>query len=180
MAARHRVPPQVLDILLHLATERAVIEARRQTAVNLRRRKNEAAPLGQRNQLVHHFIGRQTLRLHPRRIGIAHRSNSEVEKFSVTCPPGRAQTANITNSEDLTCWGFWGDSGGLLLNNALSQPAVLGFKVCEIPDLSKDYFEFGFTSFPAEELDVWILTAKDQSDDFKRLTGYFRTKVNTG
>ena len=56
--AHHRVPPVVLDVRLELDAERAVVPHRSRPAVDLRRLENEAVPLAQRHELVHH-IGRK-------------------------------------------------------------------------------------------------------------------------
>jgi hypothetical protein len=50
----HRRPPCILEILLQLDTERAIIPDGAGPSVDLRALKNEAAPLGERHELVHH------------------------------------------------------------------------------------------------------------------------------
>ncbi len=49
----HGVPPAVLDVLLELDAEGAVVPDRTQAAVDLGRLEDEAAPLGERHELVH-------------------------------------------------------------------------------------------------------------------------------
>ena len=57
----------------------------------------------------------------------------------------------------------------------LSQTSAFGLKICEIPNFSEFDFEIGFTPFTSKELDIRILAAKNQGDDFKCFTGYFST-----
>jgi hypothetical protein len=51
--ADHRVPPAVLEILLELDAEGAVVPHRAGSAVDLGRLEDEAAPLGERHELFH-------------------------------------------------------------------------------------------------------------------------------
>ena len=50
----HRVPPAILDVLLELHTKRTVVPHRARATVDLGGLEDEAAPLAQRHQLVHH------------------------------------------------------------------------------------------------------------------------------
>ena len=50
----HRPPPAVLHVLLELDPERPVVPDRSQAAVDLGRLEDEAPPLGERDELVHH------------------------------------------------------------------------------------------------------------------------------
>jgi hypothetical protein len=49
----HRPPPPVLDVLLELDSQRAVVPYRAEPAVDLGGLEHEAAPLAQRHELVH-------------------------------------------------------------------------------------------------------------------------------
>ena len=51
--AHHVFPPGVLDVALQFHAQRTVVPAAVEPAIDLAGRKNEAAPLGERNQLVH-------------------------------------------------------------------------------------------------------------------------------
>ena len=51
--AGHGVPPKFLDVALEFRTQRAVIPKAVDAAVNLRRLKNEPAPLAQRHDFFH-------------------------------------------------------------------------------------------------------------------------------
>ena len=51
--AGHGVPPKLLDVALEFRAERAVIPKAVDAAVNLRRLKNEPAPLAQRHDFFH-------------------------------------------------------------------------------------------------------------------------------
>src|ERR1700674_5402350 len=53
--AHHRVPPPVLEILFQLYAERTVIPDGAGAAVDLRGLEDEAAPLGERHELLHHI-----------------------------------------------------------------------------------------------------------------------------
>src|SRR5712664_2712201 len=52
----HRSPPALLDVLLELDAERPVVPHGAEAAVDLGRLKHEAAPLGQRHELLHGFV----------------------------------------------------------------------------------------------------------------------------
>src|SRR6058998_2050185 len=54
--SNHRAPPALLDVLLELDPERAVVPHRAETAIDLRRLKDEAASLGQRHELIHDVV----------------------------------------------------------------------------------------------------------------------------
>src|SRR5882762_2152094 len=53
----HRAPPALLDVFLELDAQRAVVPYRAEAAVDLRGLEHEAAPLGQRHELLHYFVG---------------------------------------------------------------------------------------------------------------------------
>jgi hypothetical protein len=54
VAAHHRLPPVLLDVALELHAERTVVPHRARAAVDLGRLEDEAAPLAQRHEFVHH------------------------------------------------------------------------------------------------------------------------------
>ena len=58
----HRAPPAVLDVALELDAERAVVPDRAEPAIDLGGLEDEAAPLGEGNQLVHYrSVGHQAI-----------------------------------------------------------------------------------------------------------------------
>src|SRR5439155_6673 len=54
----HGAPPALLDVLLELDAQRPVVPHGAEATVDLRRLKHEAAPLGERHQLLHDVVGR--------------------------------------------------------------------------------------------------------------------------
>src|SRR5207249_6185206 len=54
----HGAPPALLDVLLELDAQRPVVPHGAEATVDLGRLKHEAAPLGERHQLLHDVVGR--------------------------------------------------------------------------------------------------------------------------